>query len=98
MVGIPKCGALWAHGMGKLDLGAIANVGFDLLPTPVFGTDFFAGSADGQDLLRCPVSSFAIASCNSAMTRSFSASVWMRSVMSRPLMTTPRMLGWSSIL
>src|SRR5260370_3911731 len=48
VVGIPDHGALRAHGVGELDLGAIANVRLDLLPTAIFGVDFFARSTDGQ--------------------------------------------------
>src|SRR4029077_21245506 len=49
MVGIPDKGALGAHGVGELDLRTIPDVRLDLLPTSIFGVDFFARSADGQE-------------------------------------------------
>jgi len=47
-VGVPEFGALGAHAVGKFDLEAVADIGFDLLPVPGGLVDFLAGSADGQ--------------------------------------------------
>ena len=47
-VGVPEFGALGAHAVGKFDVKAIADIGFDLLPASGGLVDFFAGSANGQ--------------------------------------------------
>src|SRR5713226_7851455 len=47
-VRIPDLGAFRAHGVGELDLGAIADVGLDLPPSVAF-LDFLARSADGKN-------------------------------------------------
>src|SRR5580693_5831222 len=48
VVGVPEAGALGTHAVGKFDLGALTDVGLNLLPLPVLVVNFLAGSADGQ--------------------------------------------------
>src|SRR5260370_17604891 len=45
---IPKLGAFGAHGVRELDLGAIADVGLDLLPVAGF-LNFLARGADREN-------------------------------------------------
>src|SRR5437660_3765351 len=45
---VPESGAFGAHGMGKLYLRTITDVGFDLLPLVAF-LNFLARSANGKN-------------------------------------------------